>query len=76
MLAVKGDGLGTLDFREDWGFHIEAACYPIAWNEMSESQIDVCRKCGEEIDPRRRVGAGLQGCVNVIFTGAVSSTML
>jgi hypothetical protein len=55
MLPVKDDRFGPLDFREDWGFHIETAFYPIAGSEMSESQIDVCGKCGAEIDLTRRV---------------------
>jgi hypothetical protein len=76
MLPVNDDGFDALDFREDWGFHIETAFHLVARSEMSESQIDACGKCDAEIDPSRRVGAGLQGCVNVIFTGPVSSTML
>jgi hypothetical protein len=74
MLAVKDDGLGTLDFREDWGFQIEAACYPIAWNETSESQIDVCRKCGEEIDPSRRVDFTLKDGTRVCESCFVKGT--
>jgi hypothetical protein len=30
MLAVKNDGLGMLDFDEDWRFHMETAFYLIA----------------------------------------------
>jgi hypothetical protein len=53
--SIKDDRLGALDFRKDWGFHIETAFYPIAWSEMGEFQIDVCGKCGAEIHPARRV---------------------
>jgi hypothetical protein len=30
MMAVKDDGLGALDFHEEWGFHVETAFYLIA----------------------------------------------
>ena len=55
MLSIQDDRLSALDFREDWRFHIETVFYLIARSQICESQMDVCGKCGAEIDPTRRV---------------------
>jgi hypothetical protein len=55
MLAVKDDRFSALDFHEDWRFHIETHSILSLGGEMSESHVDVCGKCGAEIDRTRRV---------------------
>jgi hypothetical protein len=55
MLPAKDNRFGALDFHEDWGFHIETHSIRSPGGEMSESHIDVCGKCGAEIDRTRRV---------------------
>jgi hypothetical protein len=73
-LSIKDDRLGALDFRKDWGFHIETEFYPIAWSEMGEFQIDVCGKCGAEIDPARRVDFTLEDGTRVCEACFVKAT--
>jgi hypothetical protein len=75
MLAVKDDGLGALDFHEDWGFHMETHSIRSPRCKMSESQIDVCGKCGTEIDPTRRVDFTLKDGTRVCESCFVKETL-
>lgn len=69
MLSVS-----ALDFREDWRFHIEIVFHLIDRSQMSDSQIDVCGKCGAEIDPTRRVDFTLKDGTRVCDACFVKET--